>query len=293
MIKAAVDIGTNSVRLLLVSPGGEVGRWQTVTGLGRGLREGGSLTEGSMARTLEALGRYGRLMSQHQATRRRAVATSAVRDASNREDFLDRAEAALGVRPENISGEEEARLSFAGAVSDLGRPGRYMVVDIGGGSTEFVWRSTESSVEGVSLNLGSVRLTESVMPDRPPSRMQMKEAFSETMRMLGAASLPFRPKVVGVAGTWTSLAGIALQLPIYNRTQVHHCTMTAAQLAILLAELAKLTVEETAALPSLEPARAPMILAGAVIAHEALRRLASPEVLISESDLLDGIVGSM
>lgn len=292
-MKAAVDIGTNSARLLLVSPEGEVGRWQTVTGLGRGLREQGCLTEESMARTLEALGRYGRLMSQNRATRRRAVATSAVRDASNRADFLDRAEAVLGVRPENISGEEEARLSFAGAVSDLSEQGSYMVVDIGGGSTEFVWQSAGGSVEGVSLDMGSVRLTESVMPDRPPSRRQTKEAFSETMAMMAAVSLPFRPRVVGVAGTWTSLAAVALRLPAYDRTRVHHSSITAAQLAILLAELSKKTVEETAALPSLEPARAPMILAGAVIAHEALRRLASPEVLISESDLLDGIVASM
>ena len=292
-MKAAVDIGTNSVRLLLVSAEGEVGRWQTVTGLGRGLREQGRLTEESMARTLDALGRYGQLMSQHRATSKRAVATSAVRDASNREDFLNRANAALGVRPENISGEEEARLSFAGAVSDLSEQGSYMVVDIGGGSTEFVWRSAGGSVEGVSLDMGSVRLTESVMPDRPPPRTQTKEAFSETMAMMAAVSLPFRPRVVGVAGTWTSLAAIALRLPSYDRTRVHHSSITAAQLAILLAELSKKTVEETAALPSLEPARAPMILAGAVIAHEALRRLASPEVLISESDLLDGIVASM
>ena len=292
-MNAAVDIGTNSVRLLLVSAAGEVGRWETVTGLGRGLREEGRLTEDSMARTLQALGRYGRLMAQYRATTKRAVATSAVRDASNRGDFLDRAEAVLGVRPENISGEEEARLSFAGAVSDLSGQGRYMVVDIGGGSTEFVWRSADGAVEGVSLDVGSVRLTESVMPDRPPSRSQTKEAFSETMAMLAAVSLPFRPKVVGVAGTWTSLAAIALHLPSYDRTKVHHSTITAAQLAILVVELSRLTVEETAALPSLEPARAPMILAGAVIAHEALRRLASPEVLISESDLLDGIVESM
>ena len=293
VVRAAVDIGTNSVRLLLVSPEGEVGRWETVTGLGRGLRERGLLTEDSMDRTLAALRRYGELISQHRATRKRAVATSAVRDADNREDFLDRAEHALGVRPENISGEEEARLSFAGAVSDLPEANRSMVVDIGGGSTEFVWLNQDGVVEGISLELGSVRLTESVLPDRPPSRPQIQAAFSETARILGGVSLPLRPKVVGVAGTWTSLAAIALRLETYDSDQVHHSTITAAQLAILLPELAKMTVEETAAIPSLEPARAPMILAGAVIAHEALRRLAAPQVLISESDLLDGLIYSM
>jgi exopolyphosphatase/guanosine-5'-triphosphate,3'-diphosphate pyrophosphatase len=276
----------------MVSEEGELGRWQMVTGLGRGLQEEGRLTEDSMTLTLKALGRYGRLMDRYGALGRRAVATSAARDASNRDVFLDRAERVLGVRPQNISGEEEARLSYAGAVTDLSGQGMYMVVDIGGGSTEFVWRS-EDSVEGVSLDIGSVRMTESVLPDRPPSRDQIKKAFSETMEVLSTASLPFRPKVVGVAGTWTSLAAIALGLRTYDRTQVHHSRITAAQLAILLGDLAKLTVEETAALPSLEPARAPMILAGGVIAHEALRRLASTEVLISESDLLDGLIATI
>lgn len=292
MMKAAVDIGTNSVRLLLVSAEGEVGRWQTVTGLGRGLREHGRLTEDSMARTLDALRRYGKLISAHEATCKRAVATSAVRDAPNREVFLERAEEALGVRPENISGEEEAGLSFAGAVSDLPDRKAFMVVDIGGGSTEFVWLGPGGVVEGVSLDIGSVRMTESVLPDRPPSRPQIHRAFSQTAQVLGTVSLPFRPKVAGVAGTWTSLAAMALRLESYDPDRVHHSTITAAQLAIVLAELAKMNVEETTAIPSLEPARAPMILAGAVIAHEALRRLAAPEVLISESDLLDGILAA-
>lgn len=293
MTKAAVDIGTNSVRLLLVSADREVGRWQTVTGLGRGLGREGVLTPDSVARTLAALGRYGELITEHGATRKRAVATSAVREARNREDFLDLAEAALGFRPENVSGEEEARLAFAGAVSDLSDRDSCMVVDIGGGSTEFVWRNRDGIVEGVSLDVGSVRLTESVLSDRPPSRRQTQAAFSQTAKRLGTVSLPLRPKVVGVAGTWTSLAAIALRLETYDPDRVHHSNITAAQLAIVLAQLAKMTVEETEGIPSLEPARAPMILAGAVIAHEALRRLASPEVLISESDLLDGLVASI
>ena len=293
MIRAAVDIGTNSARLLVVSPQGEVGRWETVTGLGRGLRKQGRLTEDSMARTLATLKLYGRLMLDHKVNVRRAVATSAVRDAPNREDFLDRAESALGVRPENISGEEEARLSFAGAVGDLSDGGSPMVVDIGGGSTEFVWKNPDGNVQGVSLQLGSVRLTESVLSDRPPSAGQMQSAFARTTEMLREVSLPYRPRVVGVAGTWTSLAAIGLSLREYDRHRVHHSTMTSAQLAIMVSELAGMTVEETAAIPALEPARAPMILAGAVIAHEALRRLAAPEVLISVTDLLDGVVASI
>ena len=287
-----MDIGTNSVRLLVVSPEGEVGRWQTVTGLGRGLGERG-LAEESMARTVETLGRYGELISDRRVTAGRAVATSAVRDAANREEFLDRAEEALGIRPETISGEEEARLSFAGAVAELSGKENCMVVDIGGGSTELVWRNREGVIEGVSLDLGSVRMTESVLPDRPPSRPQLQQAFAHAAEMLGAVSIPLRSRVVGVAGTWTSLAAIGLGLETYDRRQVHHSAMTAAQLAIMLAELAKLTVAETAAIPSLDPARAPVLLAGTVIAHESLRRLACPEALISESDLLDGLIAAL
>ena len=287
-----MDIGTNSARLLVVSPEGEVGRWQTVTGLGRGLSETG-LAEQSMARTLAALDRYGELIAEWKVTAGRAVATSAVRDAANREVFLDRAEMALGFRPETIGGADEARLSFSGAVGELSDPENCMVVDIGGGSTEFVWRNRQGTVEGVSLQLGSVRMTESVLGDRPPPRSQLQAAFAQASEALGEVSLPLRSRVVGVAGTWTSLAAIGLGLDAYDRQLVHHSAMTAAQLAILLAELAKLTIPQTAAIPSLDPARAPVLLAGAVIAHESLRRLACTEALISESDLLDGVIGTL
>ncbi|MDE0121697.1 MAG: exopolyphosphatase [bacterium] len=287
--KAAVDIGTNSTRLLVVTPEGEAGRWQTVTGLGRGLSEKG-LADESMARTVAALERYGELIAKWGVTAGRAVATSAVRDAANREVFLDRAEHALGFRPETIGGEEEARLSFSGAVGELSDPENCMVVDIGGGSTEFVWRNREGIVQGVSLQLGSVRMTESVLGERPPPRSQLQAAFAQAAEALGEVSLPLRSRVVGVAGTWTSLAAIGLRLEAYDRRRVHHSAITAAQMAILLAELAKLTIPETAAIPSLDPARAPVLLAGAVIAHESLRRLACTEALISESDLLDGVI---
>lgn len=292
MNKAAVDIGTNSARLLVVSPQGDVGRWQTVTGLGRGLDESG-LSEESMARTVAALRRYGELIAERKVTVGRAVATSAVRDAANREVFLDRAEEALGFRPENIGGDEEARLSFSGAVGELSDPENCMVVDIGGGSTEFVWRNREGTIEGVSLQLGSVRMTESVLGDRPPTRSQLHAAFAQAAEVLGEVSLPLRSRVVGVGGTWTSLAAIGLGLEAYDRRSVHHSAITAAQMAILLAELAKLTTPETAVIPSLDPARAPVLLAGAVIAHESLRRLACTEALISESDLLDGVIGAL
>ena len=290
--KAAIDIGTNSVRLLVVSPEGEVGRWQTVTGLGRGLGEAG-LAEESMARTVAALERYGELITEWEVTAGRAVATSAVRDAATGCCSWTAPEKALGLRPENIEGTEEARLAFSGAIGELPDPDNCMVVDIGGGSTEFVWRNREGMIEGVSLQLGSVRMTESVLGDRPPPRSQLQAAFAQAAEVLGEVSLPLRSRVVGVAGTWTSLAAIALGLETYDRKRVHHSAITSAQMAILLAELAKLTIAETAGIPSLDPARAPVILAGAVIAHESLRRLACPEILISESDLLDGLIASL
>ena len=287
-----MDIGTNSARLLVVSPKGEVGRWHTVTGLGRGLAETG-LAEESMARTVAALERYGELIAEGKVTAARAVATSAVRDAPNREMFLDRAENALGFRPETIGGDEEARLSFSGAVGELPDPQNCLVVDIGGGSTEFVWHNRHGMIEGVSLQLGSVRMTESVLGDRPPPRSQLQAAFAQAAAALGEVSLPLRSRVVGVAGTWTSLAAIGLGLETHDRRRVHHSAITSAQMAILLAELAKLTIPQTAAVPSLDPARAPVLLAGAVIAHESLRRLACTEALISEFDLLDGVIAAL
>ena len=281
-----VDIGTNSMRLLIRDGElGDVGRWVEVTGLGRGVDATGLLSDDAINRTLEAFHRFGDLMEKHGVTDRRAIATSATRDAANREVFLDRAESALGVRPSVIGGAEEGELAFLGATSDLGLDG-YVVSDIGGGSTEFV---TADSV--VSVDIGSVRLSDRVLSDRPPSSQQLKEARDHVAELFAGVDLT--GEVVGVAGTWTSLAAIDLALDVYDSDIVHHHRMERRGLEALVERLASMTVEQTAAIPSLDPKRAPVILAGAVVAVTVYEVVGVDHVTISERDSLDGVAMRM
>lgn len=294
-MRAAVDIGTNSMRLLIVDDdGAERHREARVTGLGRGVDRSGRLSDEAVGRTVEVLTHYGELMREAGVDRARAVATSATRDATNREAFLDAAERALGMRPEAISGEEEAGFAFVGATEGVTASGPHLVLDIGGGSTEFVW-SGGNGIEAVSVNIGSVRLTDRMLPDRP-ARFDQLEAAMRHVESLFADEVREVPSVgtaIGVAGTWTSLSAIALGLPEYDRDTVHHSTMDRLELDRLVERLAGMSIEETAAIPSLDPARAPVILAGAVVARETMRFLGVSSVLVSEHDLLDGIVASL
>jgi exopolyphosphatase/guanosine-5'-triphosphate,3'-diphosphate pyrophosphatase len=291
MIAAAVDIGTNSVRLLVAAAGeGELverTRRVVVTGLGRGVDAGGELAEGPMAATLEVLAGYAAAVAA--ADRSRAVATSAVRDAANREHFLDRAADALGIRPEVISGEEEASLSFSGVTTGLVARAPYLVIDPGGGSTEFVY-GTAAPEFRCSVDIGSVRLTERALPQRPAPGEAVCAAAALVDGFFEQVALPGPPgTIVGVGGTYTSLAAIALDLAAHDRQAVHGTALTCEDLAGLVERLAGLTVEETAAIPSLDPARAPVLLAGAVVAERALRRVGGEEIIVSEADLLDGM----
>jgi exopolyphosphatase/guanosine-5'-triphosphate,3'-diphosphate pyrophosphatase len=235
------------------------------------------------------LAAYGTALRSAGAERVLAVATSATRDAANRDEFLDAAEGVLGVRPEVISGDAEARLSFRGATAGLPGPAPYLVIDPGGGSTEFV---LGESVPGfvASVDIGSVRITERALPGRPAPHSDLLAAASSVEAMFRAVDLPDTPgTVVGVGGTYTSLAAIALDLPRYDRLQVHRSVLSLDDLTSLAARLAGLTIEETAAIPSLDPARAPVILGGAIVAEAALRRSGRREVTVSEADILDGI----
>lgn len=292
-IRAAVDIGTNSMRLLIVEGDEEIHREATVTGLGRGVDRTGELQPGPTERTLAVLQEYGDRCRRLGVDTLRAVATSASRDASNADAFLDRAEEALGVRPEVISGESEAALSFAGATADAPSGPPHLVVDIGGGSTEFVW-SDDDRVEAVSIDIGSVRLTERVAMDRPATFEELHSATGVVENALRTAAIPDREwSVLGVAGTWTSLAAIDARLPAYDRTVVHHWRMNRRAVDRLVALLASLTLEQTESIPSLDPARAPVILAGSVVAREAMRRVGANEIVVSEHDLLDGVLASI
>jgi exopolyphosphatase / guanosine-5'-triphosphate,3'-diphosphate pyrophosphatase len=292
-MKAAVDIGTNSMRLLLVADDGrEIGRWARVTGLGKGLDATGHLSEEAIERTVTVLGEYGRLVAEHGATRARAVATSASRDAANRDDFFDRAEAALGFRPEVIPGEEEARLSYLGATLGLEGGAPYVVVDIGGGSTEFVWQR-DGTVHGCSIDIGSVRLTDRLLRTRPVDFTGLEAAGRHVEDLFAEVPRPPATTVIGVAGTWTSLAAIAQDLVVYDRDEVHGWPLGRPEVERLIGLFASQTIEETARIPALDPARAPVILAGTVIARETMRHLGTLEVVVSEHDLLDGVIASL
>jgi exopolyphosphatase/guanosine-5'-triphosphate,3'-diphosphate pyrophosphatase len=278
-----VDIGTNSMRLLITDGAVEEGRWVEVTGLGRGVDRTGLLSDTGIEDSLAALARFGAEMSHRQVDRRVAIATSASRDAGNREEFFDLAESALGVRPRLISGDEEARLAFAGATVHAGVTGPIVVSDIGGGSTELV-----TSEGGASYEIGSVRLTERAIPTRPAPDVEVTAARSLARTTFDGVDLDVGT-LIGVAGTWTSIASIAQRLPVYSRERVHGYVMTRDDLTSLIESLAGMTLEETAAIPSLDPKRAPVILGGALVAEGVMDTLGLDRATISEHDTLDGV----
>lgn len=288
LVVGAVDIGTNSMRLLVTDGEHDYERIARVTGLGRGVDATGRLSEPAVERTVGALAEFGEIMSSFGVVARRAIATSASRDAENREEFFDLAESALGIRPVLISGDEEARLAFVGATSHLGDASGMVVSDIGGGSTEFVDREG-----GVSVEMGTVRLTERVLPERPPTPAQMEAARQVVLDRF--SSVTFRPgaKLTGVAGTWTSLAAIGLDLVEYDRSMVHDSQVTFTELGALIERLSTMTLEETEAIPALDPDRAPVVLAGAVLAAGVMETLSADHVTISERDSLDAVASGL
>jgi exopolyphosphatase/guanosine-5'-triphosphate,3'-diphosphate pyrophosphatase len=289
-----VDIGTNSMRLLITDGDIEDNRWVEVTGLGRGVDKTGLLSDAGIEDTLAALARFGVEMDRSAVAKRMAIATSASRDAANREEFFDLAESALGVRPRLISGEEEARLAYAGATGRIRVPGPIVVTDIGGGSTELV-----TSEGGISYEIGSVRLTERAIPTRPAPADELTAARSLAAEIFEGVDLDMGT-LIGVAGTWTSLAAVARagvwgsparshSLPANSRERVHGYVLVREDLTALIESLAGMTLDETAAIPSLDPKRAPVILGGALVAEAVMAALHADRVTISEHDTLDGV----
>jgi exopolyphosphatase/guanosine-5'-triphosphate,3'-diphosphate pyrophosphatase len=283
-----VDIGTNSVRLLITDGKVEQGRWVKVTGLGRGVDSTGVLSEEPMAESVRALAGFGTLMADLGVQHRKAIATSAARDAANRDEFFEMAEMALGVRPTLISGEEEARLAYAGTVSAFELEGSVLVSDIGGGSTEFV-----RSASSISRDIGSVRLSDRVLKDHPASPSQMRIATEMVAGLFENLSMARANNLVGVAGTWTSLAAIVLGLGSYDSEVVHGSVLIRRDVEATVDRLAGMSLEEKAAIPSLHPKRAPVILSGAVVAAGVLAALGATEVVISERDTLDGLAAEL
>jgi len=278
-----VDIGTNSMRLLVTDGTEEVGRWVEVTGLGRGVDRTGTLSPDRIEESVAALARFGAEMNRAEVGKRAAIATSASRDAANREEFFDLAESALGVRPRLITGVEEARLAFAGATSQVHVASPIIVSDIGGGSTEFVRAGGEASYE-----IGSVRLTERSIPTRPAPSTEMKRARALVAGLFSEVDLQ-AGTLIGVAGTWTSLAAVAQDLPEYSTDRVHGHRLSRDALADTIDLLASKSLAETAAIAALDPKRAPVILGGALVAEGVMDILDVDEVVVSEHDTLDGV----
>ena len=308
---AAIDCGTNSIRLLIadVVPVGDNGAQQLtdvhremrVVRLGQGVDVTGMLAEEALVRTFAAVDDYAALISESGAERIRFVATSATRDAGNRDVFAAGIKSRLGIEPEVVSGNEEAALSYAGAASVLppaeGR--NVLVVDLGGGSTEFVMGSAAGVTGGLSTDMGCVRFTERYLRSDPPTAAEIAAAEAAIAEKLDEvqAVLPLDTvdNVVGVAGTVTTITAHALGLESYQRESIHAAVVPLEKMDAAASELLAMGRGERAALGFMHPGRVDVIGAGALIWRTVLRRLAAltdgrlESATTSEHDILDGI----
>ncbi|HEX2272284.1 MAG TPA: Ppx/GppA phosphatase family protein [Acidimicrobiales bacterium] len=296
---AAVDCGTNSTRLLVSDArGATLERLARITRLGQGVDATGALVDEAVERTLSVLREYREVMDRHGVERVRVTATSAARDADNREAFMTAAEELVGARPELLSGEDEARLSFLGATAELDpAEGPFLVVDIGGGSTEFAVGTTEP--EGViSVDMGCVRLTEKYLHHDPPAPEELSQAISVVRDYLDdvAREVPASRearRLVGLAGTITTVAAVEMGLAEYDRERVHHFRLTRAAAEDVFRTLATEPRAQRVHNPGLEEARADVIVGGTAILVAIMRSFEHDECLVSEADILDGLVRSL
>ena len=304
MKAAVIDIGTNTVRLLIAKESAD-GKWLDVVReveiarLGEGVDASGELNPRAMERTLTVLERYSDLMLKYDVGKVRIVSTSAMRDARNAADFIAMVESRLGLRIKVISGAEEGRLTFAGAASaTLVAPGSLtLVVDVGGGSTEYIWGVDGSASDAVSIDIGAVRLTELFFKSDPPAdselaaaRALVGERTSQVFERIVAAE---PNALVAVAGTATQLAAVLYRVEPYDPARIHGSRITRGELRALVAKLASLDLDARKALTGMDPKRADVIIAGALILDETLSRLGFTEMLISEHDILDGLMNAL
>ena len=296
---AAIDCGTNSIRLLVAEADGrgvrELERDLRITRLGQGVDATGEFHPDALVRTFAACDEYAAALARHGVGRVRFVATSAARDAGNREAFDAGVRERLGVTPEVIPGDEEAQLSFAGALGaapDAEAP--TLVMDIGGGSTELVLGQAGRPVKGVSLDMGSVRLRERILASDPPSLDEVAEAGEFIDDLLDASGVDFDSarSWLGVGGTATSLSAIVQGLPAYDRARVHGSVVPREALGELSGRLLALPVAQVLEIPTMVPGRADVICAGALICHRIATRM-GVDLTVSESDILDGIVAGL
>jgi exopolyphosphatase/guanosine-5'-triphosphate,3'-diphosphate pyrophosphatase len=342
---AAIDCGTNSIRLLIAditpdaggaaaarAPLADVTRQMRIVRLGEGVDRTGRLSPAALDRTMAALSEYAGLIAEARPEAVRMVATSATRDAANSQEFTDRVRAILGVAPEVISGDDEAWLSFTGATRELASTPLaaeclppYLVTDIGGGSTEFVLgpdgataagqvprgqvprgqvprgqvprgQVPRGQMQGRSVNIGCVRMTERHLHGDPPLPAEIADTTRDidaALELVGEAVPAEKARtLVGLAGSVTTVAAIALGLGEYDSARIHHSRISAARVHEIAGELLAMTRAERAALPVMHPGRVDVIGAGALILDRIVTRFGFAEVLVSEHDILDGIAWS-
>jgi exopolyphosphatase / guanosine-5'-triphosphate,3'-diphosphate pyrophosphatase len=302
---AAVDCGTNTIKLLVADIDRGTGtqhdlvRELRIVRLGQGVDATGRLAEEALDRVFAAADEYAAIVRRHDVARLRFVATSAARDADNSAVFVDGIRERLGVDPEVVSGDEEAQLSYDGATRSLADvPGPVAVVDIGGGSTEVIVGDRHGHVTAArSLDIGSVRLTERLMPSDPPTPDEARAALGLVDRCLDELP-PYGVRVgdvrtlVGVAGTVTTMAVLLLGLRSWDRERVHHSSFASPEVHDLAARLLDMTVAEREAL-GVPTGRSDVIGAGALVLDRVLRRSGADRLLVSDSDILDGIAWSI
>ena len=298
---AAIDCGTNSIRLLIADITGsnfkEVVRTMEIVRLGQGVDQNKSFHPDAITRTLSAVEKFAALIASKGVEKVRFCATSATRDASNRELFTSGVKKILGVEVEVIPGEEEAALSFIGATKELSQSdGPFLVVDIGGGSTEFVF-GAEKVEFAKSVNIGCVRMSERHLTLQPPTMAQIAEAITDIDLAITQAAkvvpISQAKSLVAVAGTATTVAAAALKLAEYDRYLIHLSRISAPSVHQVAAMFQSMNKDQIASLGYMHPGRVDVITAGALVLSRIMAATGASEFIASESDILDGIAWSL
>ncbi|MDQ4025583.1 MAG: Ppx/GppA family phosphatase [Actinomycetota bacterium] len=294
---AAIDVGTNSTRLLVAEElaGGfrALERRLTITRLGQDVDKRRVLAPDALERTLRTIADYAATCGEYEVTKLRVTGTSAVRDALNREDFFDGVRRLTGTEAELLSGEAEARATFLGALSDLPAGDPVLVVDIGGGSTELV-SGVDEPQHLVSLDVGCVRMLEKHLASDPPTPEELTALRAEVSAAVdavrGGLAVPAGARLVGVAGTVTQLAALKAGVPVYDPDVTHHAVLSHGDVRRLARRLAALPYEKRRRVRGLHPGRVDVIVPGAEILLAVMEAFDAAEVLVSEKDILDGLV---